>query len=220
MRTYILSLIVSALISYHAIAVPITSGSLSSLINLGSTGGTIGSTLFSDFAILPGQTGSNPISPDNILVNPIDEINNPGLQFVLNQTANANQLFEMRISYRVSDASIFGASVSLSGSSVDPDGVNSALLSLVEPSQSLIAFDIGLLSESPVTTSFNPLTALNVESDVVIDGGLAGRAILASVSNQFNVVGANAIPEPTSILIAFGLFGTLLSRHFGIRQSA
>ncbi len=212
MKKLLLSGIFVILMTHHALAVPITSGTLADLINLGSGGGTIGSTLFSDFAILPLQTGATQLSPTSISVSPIGAPNNPGLQFGFNQTANANQLFEMRVSYRVSGSLISGASVGLLGSSVTGDGANTALLQLMQPGQSLIAFDIGLLSETPVFGQFTPLTQLTVESDVVIDGGTAGRAILASATNQFNVSASPAIPEPTSAVIAMTLFGVFFTQ--------
>lgn len=194
-------------------AVPLSSGTLADYVSLGPMGGTIGSTVFSEFTLLPIQAGASQISPGDILVNPINVVGNPGLSFVLNQSVNANQLFEMRISYRLSDFSIFGASVELVGSNVNFDGANTGALGIAETAQSLIAFDIGPLSDNPVSSTFGSLSTLNLEFDLVVDGGLSGRASLASATNQFTVSSqGNAVPEPSSFASLSILFGSLTTR--------
>jgi PEP-CTERM motif len=219
MRFLLLSCLATVFLSNPAKAVPLSSGTLADYVSLGATGGTIGGTLFSDFMLLPAQAGATLISPNDILINPIHVVGNPGLSFVLNQTANASQLLEMRISYRLSDPSIFGASVELVGSSVSMDGANTGVLGISDVAQSLIAFDLGGVAENPVSMTFNPLSMLSVEFDLVVDGGLSGRAILASATNQFSVsTPSNAVPEPSSIAILGLLMGSLTTRLFSRRR--
>ncbi len=208
MRGLILSTVLTVLLTGQATAGVLTSGTLSDYINLGSAGGSIGSTLFSDFLILPAQNGATALLPSNVFVNPINVMNNPGLQFVVNQTANLNELFELRLSYRVADFSITGASVALEGSSVNVNGANTGSFLLNEPLQTLIAFDVGLISELSMSTTFGSLPLVNVEFDLVIDGGTDGRAVLVSAVNQF-VANGSTIPEPSSMSIVSSLFGFL-----------
>jgi hypothetical protein len=206
MKKTVLTLLTAFSTATSALAGLAVPDTLTNYIALGSGGATIGSTLFSDFMLLPLQNGAVQIDPNSILVNPINLFGNPGFAFVVNQTANTGELFEMRISYKVTDPSITGASVALTNSVVDFDGANTALLDLTGPvpQQTLIAFDIGLIADNPVAATFASVGMLTAEMDLVVDGGTFGGATLASGINQFTVA---AIPEPVSI--GFGL-ATLL----------
>lgn len=223
MKNSILAVLASAFLTSTALAAPAVPGTLASYLALGAGGATIGSTLFSDFALLPLQTGAVQIDPNSILVNPINLFNNPGLEFVVNQTAASSQLFELRLTYKVADASILGASVGLTGSVVTPDGANTALLALTGPASSptLIAFDIGLVSDNPVSGMFAPVSLVSVETDIVVDGGTAGTAMLTSATNRFVVAGpVAAVPEPGSALAGVVALGLCISRRCRQRRRA
>lgn len=216
MKKPILALLTAFSTATSALAGLAVPDTLTNYIALGSGGATIGSTLFSDFTLLPLQAGATQINPNSILVTPINLFNTAGFAFTVNQTANAGGLFEMRISYKVTDPSITGASVALNGSVVTFDGANTALLDLTGPApqQTLIAFDIGVDADSPVSATFGSVGVLTAEMDLVVDGGTFGDATLTSGTNLFTVA---PIPEPASI--GFGLATFLVCGAARLRRS-
>ena len=116
LKTLIMSVGAAAAFSLEASAAIAVPDTLTNYIALGSGGATIGSTLFSDFMILPLQLGATAINPNSILVTPLNLAGNVGFQFSLNQTATANQIFELRLGYKVSNSFISGATTALGGS--------------------------------------------------------------------------------------------------------
>ncbi len=219
MKTRIYAAAAFLTISLQANAVTLVTGTLADYLALGPGGGTIGSTLFSNFSLLPNQTGATAISPSSIGVVPINLLGTPTLQFDFSRTALAGQLFEMRIGYNVSGSSITGAGVGMSFASATGDAAVTALLLVngpVPPPPALIAFESLGFSMPTDFTTFAPTGFLAVESDVVVDGGLAGQGRLGRVTNQFNVVRAsNPVPDSGTslLLLATALSGIAIVRR-------
>ena len=204
---------VAAAISLDATAAPAIPDTLTNYIALGAGGATIGSTLFSSFSLQSLQAGAVAINPNSILVTPISLSGNAGFQFTLNQTANTGQIFELHLGYKVAAPSITGATTALNGSVVNFDGANTALLSLTGPlpPQTLIAFDIGVASDNPVSSTFPSVSTLTAETDFVVDGGTSGGARLTSGTNLFAVPAVVAVPEPGSAMAGLGVLGMCMS---------
>ena len=213
-RNLLIGTIMAATISFEAPGAPAVPDTLTNYLALGAGGASIGSTLFSNFTILSLQAGATAINPNSILVTPINLAGNVGFQFSLNQTANTNQLFELHLGYKVASPSITGATTALNGSLVNFNGANTGLLALTGPmpAQNLVAFDIGVASDNPVSRTFASLTSLTVATDFVVDGGTFGSASLVSGTNLFAVpVVAVAVPEPGSSMAGLGVLGLCLS---------
>jgi hypothetical protein len=224
MKHHFLSAIGALCLTSTMLAAPAVPGTLADYLALGPGGTTIGSTVFSNFTLLPLQTGATQIPPSSILVTPINLFNNPGLQFTVNTSAGPGQLFELRIGYQVADTSITGASVFLTGATVGgpsteplPPGFTdpaiTATTDLSAPgTPTLIAFAIPGLADLDDETTFGSVALLSVETDIVIDGGAVNGAApppgapvtasLASATNQFVVAQAPgaAVPEPGTAL--------------------
>lgn len=182
-----------------AAPIPCVSSTLASYTALGM-GCSIDSTVFTGFTAAGSLFGA-PIDPSAVLVTPIQAGDQRGFRFDLDQTADAGEAFGILIGYSISFA--VDASVQLNGSSVTPDGVNTAVLNLCSgdydasgptgctgTESALIAFDDGVsaqLLESLGLTS----GAYDVFLDVVVDGGLNGGG--ASLDS---VTALTSVPEP------------------------
>ena len=191
-----------------AATIPCVSSTLASYTTLGM-GCSIDSTVFQGFSA-SGSFGS-PIDPSTVLVTPIQTGAQRGFRFDLNQTADAGEAFSILIGYTISYA--ISGQVELNGSSVTPDGVNTAILNLCSGeydaggptgctgSESTgIAFDDGVTAQLSESLSLAPGGAYDVFLDVVIDGGLSGGASLDSVT------ALTSVPEPgTWLAVASGL---------------
>ena len=212
-RQLLVGTIMAAAISLEASAAVAVPDTLTNYLALGAGGATIGSTLFSNFTILSLQAGATAINPNSILVTPINLAGNVGFQFSLNQTANTAQIFELHLGYKVASPSITGATTALNGSIVNFDGANTGLLTLTGamPTQNLIAFDIGVASDNPVSGTFASLASLTAETDFVVDGGTFGGARLTSGTNLFAVPAVVAVPEPGSAMAGMGVLGMCMS---------
>jgi hypothetical protein len=207
-KTLIASAFAAVALTSRLGAAPAVPGTLADYLALGPGGATIGSTLFSDFTLLPTQAGALEIAPTSILVTPIDLVGNPTLQFDFTQVAMAGQLFEMRIGYKVTDISITGAEVGLSLSTATNDAAITALLDVSGPvpaPPALVAFETSFLSGPSDQAAFPSTGVLMVEADNVIDGGLAGQGTGARVQNHFTL--GVVIPEPGTAAFALALFG-------------
>jgi len=227
----------AALLSFaiHASALTLSQGTLADYLALGPGGGTIGTTLFSNFSLLPIQNGAMAITPSLILITPIDLFGSPTLQFdLLDRGGNfasgssgaflafGGELFEMRIGYTVSALSITGAGVGLANASATGGGAVTAQLGItgpVPPPGTLAALETSFISIPADQAAFAPVTSLAVESDIVVDGGPGGQNGLASggrVSNRFSVAGVISVPDggTTLVLLAGGLFGLAVLRRW------
>ena len=141
MKRLIAAGLVALLVATEIQAAPATPGTLSDYLALGSGGATIDSTLFSDFSLLPNQTGATPISPAAVQVTPIGfGTGNPGFVFTLNRNASATDLYELKFEYKISDVAITAASVSIEGASTTGDGAVTSILDGIPGNPPLIAF--------------------------------------------------------------------------------
>lgn len=214
------------------LATPCAMGSLTSYIDLGSTGCTVGDSLFSEFFTLALPTGATGVSTDDILVNPLTGLSIFGLEFQVNFSAGPGELVEALIAYQVTNTAFSAALLSMAGSAVDADGAVTAVEDLCLggilffpgacfggiAANPLIVFDIGLDSETSAQLSFAPSGLIGVVLDIGVDGGLGGSGSLASATTQFETQSL-AVPEPPSAWLALagicGL-GLLRSRLFKI----
>jgi hypothetical protein len=198
-------------------ALSCVSGSLADYVSLGSGGCTIGSNTLFDFTTLSIPAAATEIPASSVTVNPIQNIADFGLDFVLNTSANAGEFFDVRFGYSVTGLPYSSASVGLSGSGVIFDGANTAITDLClgiafvgdscgGTPTTLIAFDIGLDSQLLESATFAPVNVLGVITDIGIDGGLDGSASLTGASNRFPGAAPTSVPEPpTALLLALGL---------------
>jgi hypothetical protein len=201
-------------------ASPCTGGSLASYEALGAGGCTIGNTLFSAFATLSGLSGGTAIPASAVSITPSGSTFSPQLQFQVNQTANAPDLFEAIFNYQVSGPVIF-SSIALSGSSetgygavtdiqnlcsdghFGPDGVSACS----GTANSLLTLDGVQNSDS---TALTTVSFLSVTDDLTIDSGGADSASAGTFTDQFAVA-----PEPAPALLlaaSFVTFGLLRRR--------
>lgn len=208
-----------------AVADPCLPGTLQTYAGLGPGGCTVGSTLFSDFELLPLLPGAVAISPLDITVVPQDQAFGSALRFDLSQDAGPAEILQAFFQYNVSNGPFLAKQLSMTGSSASGDGVvtvveelcpgGSVDSCLVAP-EVLILFDIGIDSLTSEQALFSPANFLGVRLDITIDGGLAGTAGLnRSVTNAHAVV-----PEPATITMTLsGLVALLFLTRRGRRRS-
>jgi len=172
--------------------------------------------------------GTNPLSANQITVNPINTPFNPGFLFNAAWSAGAGQTQDSLIGFTVhvnpggnliDDLSLymFGAGVIGSGqvsvaetycagdtfADLCAHGTEGTLLTLLNGSTSILHASV---------TFNNPVSIVDVEKDIELIGGGNGSATLVSgVENQFSEV-----PEPGSLMLlgsgAVGLAGVLRRR--------
>jgi len=196
-------------------------GSLQAYIDLGGAGCSIEDKTVSGFLDLGVLGGATPILPADIMVTPLPTPGNPGLSFDFGVTASAGGLLESLFAFSVAvlpgGMPIEAVGLSLFGSEVAPDGVNTALLCLgtTDPAcptpDPILLFDIGLDSLLTDMRAFPPVATLDLVSDIVVDGGLFGGASLSSATLRFQEV--TVVPEPTVWLPATLLALSLIRRR-------
>lgn len=190
---------------------PAIRGTLADYLELDSSGVTIGKAVFSGFQMLPRQSGTSGFRTDFIEVVPLtDDPASPGFRFEIMDGATAEDFFELRFSFRVSNVFFEGASLSLSTVSVRSNS-NAGVDVLADLSNSggdpgslarLIAFAApGGIGDLQTSASFVPFNNLTVEIDALIDGGGEGRAgeITASIGSATLRLKASP-PAPASLL--------------------
>jgi hypothetical protein len=198
---------------------------------------TFGSLQFSNFKVLQEPTGASAFP--SLAINPVTTGPNEfGLQFVVNQTANAGQLFEELIGYRVTglSSSINRNTLSFAGSNATVDGVVSALeqkcldgifsgadgvSGCTGTALNQAVLNIGGAADPPIFVDFPPVAFTSVVSDIAVDGGLDGTGALASATNLFRVVPAApaVVDEPASSFLATTCLLLLLAmRRKTVRQ--
>lgn len=194
-------------------AATLVSGTLADYLALDPSGGTIGTTRFSQFVLLELQTGAELLSPEFIQVNPIDSAGMPGLQFVINDSASDGYFFNVRFSYLVTDTALVGATIGIDD--FDTTATFNSAVTVIQdveilgqPPETLIAFRTSEDFELSETVSFPSASSLAITMDITLDGGGNGFATLGSTTSQFA-----AIPEQMSLASIVPLTGLLFLRR-------
>ncbi len=215
MKTTTLATLIALCTTASALTTPAVPGTLASYLALGPDGVTIGSTTFSNFTLDALQTGATQI-PTSILVNPINIFGAPALEFIVQQTALAGEIFELKLSYKVQDISIVGAEVAFDMAAATGDAAVTATLDLMGPAPqpaTLIAVATSGFSTFSEETSFPSVSQIFAQTDLVIDGGFAGQGSARSVTNSFQ-----AVPEPSTAL--YGLVTLAMCATRRLRRRA
>ena len=192
---------------------PASGGTLSDYLSLPEEGVRVGTTVFSDFQLLPTQFGATPLSPDLIDVTPQASDSEPGFSFSIMDGATGSDFFQLRFSFELSGSLVESARLSLRQAAA-ASGSNSGTDTLADlfqpgdsgrPVESLFAFvtSTGEFNRTD-EKSFNPLRALRVEFEITLDGGSGGRpgetvSSLGSISFQLGT-----IIESNPIILACG----------------
>ena len=190
-------------------------GTLQDYIDLGSTGCSRGSTTFSAFNTVPGQSFATELLPSAITVTPGGGLYAPTLLFTLNKDAAAGELFESIFRLSIT-GTVTGASVALNSPSATGDGVVTGILDVCaggsfagnSPSgcagmaaTALAAATAGGPNQLSDSASFPASSFFDVFVDLSVDGGLDGSATLTSAT-----LGVSSVPEPSTIyLLAAGV---------------
>jgi hypothetical protein len=184
---------------------PCTSGTLDQYFELGSVGCTIGQAVFSEFVLLPIGDGAEFIQPSNVRVVPINDAARPGLEFVVNLSAQSGQVLQVRLNFTVSGRRFVKNTLSTSGASATGDAAvavieNKCLGGLfffdVDGCFDAVSFDFATRSSAVAVTissqsvaadplEFAPVEQIGVIKDIVIDGGTSGKAALVSTRTLF-----------------------------------
>lgn len=167
-------------------------GSLADYLSLDPEGVSIGDAVFSDFQVLPRQNGASGFFSDIIFVMPLfDDPAAPGFRFDIMDSATAPDLFELRLSFRVSGVLLDSAWLSLSNNltfarqnaAIDALALIAPADDPLNPVADMVAFVLpGGVEDRSASASFFPFDDLLVEFDVVIDGGGVGRQGEATAS--------------------------------------
>lgn len=219
-----LSLVTGALLlgGSSAFAGSCLPGTLQDYINLGPAGCTLGRALYSDFHTAPGQSFATPIPPSEIQVVPDGTLFAPSLEFVVDRSATAADLFESFFHFEVSAPDLQGAMITLENSSAT--GIGAAIASAdicpggafnpdvpigcPTSAESLITFVTAGPSGTTDSRSFTITSFFDVFADLTIDGGLAGTAHMGSARFE-----ATTVPEPsTALLMVVGCGAVALGR--------
>jgi hypothetical protein len=200
MKTSLLACLLTVASLANLPAAALVSGTLTDYVALGLAGGTIGTTRFSSFVLLPPQTGATELSPDLITINPIGGPGMPGLEIVINDSATADDLFGSRFSFTVSDSQISVVLLGVGDTAASGTGELSVIEDLdfaAGPDETLLVFRTAADQELSAQNTFSPATSFSVAMDVTLDGGGGGGlASLGSVTTQFVVV-----PEPATLAL-------------------
>ncbi len=194
------------LVSSSAFAAPCLPGTLQDYVNLGAAGCQNGVVTFSGFSSAPGQNGATVIPLLQVMVNPAGMQFMPTLQFTLNQTANAGQLFESFFRFKASSAQLIGAGITLNSPAVTGDGAVTGTLDVCPGAMfsgnaptgcanavsliSLATVGFSMLNDS---ASFPATSFFDVFTDLAADGGRTGSARFNSATVKFT-----ATPEPSA----------------------
>ena len=233
MRRFLLVTLVALSVPTLTQAAPLcVSASLEDYIALGSGGCMVGHALFADFAASVVDPAATPILRGDVIVSPLLGGTSLGLAFSLTSSAGPGEFEDLLIRYGLSGLmglSFVSNTLSMSGSSVEPDGAVTAVEdkcgggmfgsdpstpcsgTLIGP---LIVFDIGTFADLTETTPDFAITSFfDVFTEIAVDGGLLGSASLGTVTNEFEFAPTQVVPEPTSmLLLGSGLLALLRHR--------
>ena len=200
-------------------------GTLQNYIDLGSTGCSLGAIDLADFYVAPGQTFATPIDPAAIQVSPFTTGFGPSLLLTFASSASTGELLEAFFHFSGSAAGVLDVRIAMSGASamgdgavtatqdVCPDGTFAPLVPVLcpNPALTLITFATEFDALAVETADAGSAAFLDVFTDVVVDGGLAGSSDLDTVTLSFKLV-----PEPAlAWLLAVGLAALAVVRRRG-----
>ena len=205
-----------------ALASPCLPGTLEDYLLLGSTGCTVDSLLFADFALIDAPTGSEPFRA--IQITPSSLNTEHGLRFTpADASAGAGTFLDEVIGYTVTalGAPIVGAHVFLTGPAASGTGAvtavdNLCLGGLFSPGgpigcptaeATLIAVTIDGASFPSDQTPFGPVAFVHAITDIGVDGGPDGTASLVAATSHFFV---GALPEPGMAALLLAALAALL----------
>lgn len=219
----------------ESLAAPCASSNVSSYVALGSSGCTIGSFVFSNFALLSPAAGA---VASSLTVTPVTVGSSiVGVTFGVSPLSSGGLYYDNLVSYRVSGvaAALTGATVDFTGSSQTGDAAVSVNENLclggsflgadgVSGCSSgnaldLAVIDIGFGPDSAYSLTFGSIASLAVVTDIAFDSGSGfvpdSASTLTSAINLFNVVAApRAVPEPEAVLLLVaGMLGMALTRR-------
>ena len=184
-------------------------GTLQDYLALGEDGVRIGETVYSDFTLVPLQTGNSALGSARIDVVPLfEDSSSPGFRFSLMDGATADDIFELRFSFRVSGSVFDGARLSLSDVNASGNGGSDVLLDIGNTGgtpgdlTTLIAFSSpNAGDELDVADSFSASSDITVEFDAVIDGGDQGRPGEITTSLGSATIRIDQTPLPARAMV-------------------
>ena len=188
-----------------AAAVSCVPDSLSAYVGLSAEGCSVGTLVFSDFAVEPFPGGATDLDPLAVVLAP----SAGGLAFSLPAavTAGPGDFFGLRFLFRVSDPDgLSGGTIALGDSRVDDDGAITALLDAGAFGNAL-AFDVGAIADPLASFNGGPSGFFDVFVELAIDGGLDGSAILGPNLGTITFHTFQVPEPPTLLLMALALLG-------------
>jgi len=230
----VLKLVVFACLSSAlalASAVDCTQQSLTAYMDM-SGACIIGRLAFSDFAFHPTSLGETPLTPDQIMVDPLDvTAGDPGLQFVGSWAARGQAGKDTGITYEVTvlpgepliDSAILGMAFTVNHNTVLA-AVQETICLTGTGLDSCPAADTVILrldnssGNPPATTSatFAPQSQITVLKDIFIEGeSINANGVITSVDNHYPAP-PSTVPEPVTPVL--GLSGFLLMWQLARRR--
>ena len=222
-----------------AFAVPCVSQSLPDYLSLGAGGCTVDGVTFDGFTALSPAGSATQIASNAVTLTPITGAGALGFAFSSGTAiaAGPGDLFELWFGFRATAAGgsgLTGNTIVLGAPTVTGDGAitiveQKCLEGAYDTTTGLcgsgtpldqIVFAIEGDSDLEETATFAPASFFDVFIDLVVDGGLSGRAELGPQLGEFRLASnATTIPEPATVaLLGFALLSLATSRRFSRRR--